>query len=43
MIKHFTKLFGGKNDIVIEDDAMNFLINYNYPGNTREIKAQLKD
>ena len=38
LITHFIKVYGGKNEISIDENALQFLLNYNFPGNTREIK-----
>lgn len=38
LIKHFINTFSGKNEITIQDEALNCLMNYSFPGNTREVK-----
>lgn len=43
LIKHFINTFSGKNEITIQDEALNCLMNYSFPGNTREVKILSKD
>jgi len=38
LANHFMQLFSGRNKMTIEEDAMEILLNYHFPGNTREIK-----
>ncbi len=38
LIDHFVKLFAEEKDIKVNEDAMNYLKQYNWPGNIREIK-----
>ncbi len=38
LIMHFINSFSGKNEVSIQKDALNCLMKYHFPGNTREIK-----
>jgi DNA-binding NtrC family response regulator len=38
LILHFINSISGKNEVTIQKEAMNCLMKYNFPGNTREIK-----
>lgn len=38
LIDHFIRYFAGKNEVTIEKEALNCLLKYSFPGNTREIK-----
>ena len=43
LVNHFLDAFIGKNkNTCIEEDAMNLLFNYDYPGNIRELKSIIK-
>jgi DNA-binding NtrC family response regulator len=38
LILHFIDVFSGKEEINIEPQALDYLSNYHFPGNTREVK-----
>lgn len=38
LILHFVDQFSGKEEVKIDDEALNYLCNYSFPGNTREVK-----
>lgn len=38
LINHFIKLFAGSRDMNIDKEALECLLKYNFPGNTRELK-----
>ncbi len=38
LINHFVKLFADEKNITVDEEAMDYLKNYSWPGNIREIK-----